>query len=138
MLPNSNRWREEYIKIDTELDNSILISLEDFNKINKIYKFIFIPKNSIYYDTKWRKTVAKKTKDPILNDKDNILFNKDWIELELFRTGSHTLLNFCKNNVQCQDIYHKYKETEYKKWMDFKLSIDNWRLQNELEENNTE
>lgn len=138
MLPNSKRWGEEDVKISTEIENSILISLEEFEKINKIYKFVFIPKSYIFYDPKWHKTVARKSKNPILKNDDNILFSKDWIELELFRTGSHTLLNFCKNSVQCQDIYRKYKETKYKEWMDFKASLDRRRTRHELEETDTE
>lgn len=138
MLPNSKRWEDEVVKISTEIENSILISLDEFDKINKIYKFVFIPKSYVFYDPKWHKTVARKSKNPILKNDDNILFSKDWIELELFRTGSHTLLDFCKNSIQCQDIYHKYKETKYKELMDFKASLDRRRTLHELEETDTE
>ena len=138
MLPNSKRWEEDVVRISTEIENSILISLEDFDKINKIYKFISFSKNYIFFDPKWHKTVAKITKNPILKNKDDILISKDWIELELFRSGSHTLLDFCKNNIQCQDIYRKYKETEYKEWMDFKASLDRRKTRHELEETDTE
>ena len=138
MLPNSHKWKEENITISTEIENSILISLEEFDKINKIYKFMRIPKSYIFYDPKWHKTVAIMSKNPIIKNDNNILFSKDWIELELFRTGSHTLLNFCKNCVQCQDIYRKYKETQYKEWKDFKSRLNRGRNQYELEENDTE
>lgn len=136
MLPSSKRWSdEEVIKITDKIENSVLIPENDFRELQSIYKFVYIPTIRAYFDRKWKKVVAKQTK--YFNNSD-IMLNKDWIITELYRTGSKTLLQLCKTNVELNDVYYRYCEAKKKEWLAFKESLDRRRTRHELEEDDSE
>ena len=136
MLPSSKRWSdEEVIKITDKIENSVLIPENDFRELQSIYKFVYIPDMRAYFDRKWKKVVAKQTK---YFKNTDIMLNKDWIITELYRTGSKTLLQLCKTNVELNDVYYRYCEAKKKEWLAFKESLDRRRTRHELEEDDSE
>ena len=79
------------------------------------------------------------------NDKDyDIYFSKNWLYNEAMKTSSPVVLDIMKNNIQCQDIYEKYKENKDRERRIFALknnllSFDKKGiLEDELEEDDTE
>lgn len=136
MLPSSKRWSEdEVIKITDKIKNSVLIPEQDFRELQCIYRFVYIPSMRAYFDRKWKKVVAKQTK---FFKNSDIMLNKDWIITELYRTGSKTLLQLCKTNVELNDVYYRYCEAKKKEWLAFKESLDRRRTRHELEEDDSE
>lgn len=132
----SKRWHEPIDKISFDIDDPILITKQELNDINRVYRFEYIPKIGLYYDKKWNKTVAKEVKNRITDD-ISIYFSKSWIKNELFRTGTSLLLKFCYNNAQCLDIYNKYKEKKYLEAMEFREQNKEW-FKNAIKQDDTE
>lgn len=135
MFPNNRIWSEENVKISDEIENSALISEKDFEQLKNLYKFVYISEYKAFFDRKWKKVVAKQT-DFFKNS--DMIINKDWIITELFRTGSTTIMNLCKNNIELNDIYNKYCKAKKKEQLAFKEYFDRKRSCYELEENNCE
>lgn len=100
-------WKED-TKYSIEVENPIMLSIKEFNDINRIYQFVYLPKYKVYFDKKWHKTVAQKLADLPIVDDFHILFSKNWIQKEVFRSQSKTLLDICENNILCKDIYDKF------------------------------
>ena len=114
-MKNNRCWIEEdFTKIDKEITNYVMTNYDEFIKLHKMYKFVPIPDGFCFIDKKWKMCVAKVIKNHIINNDYDILFNKDWLRLELFRTNSETVLDFCKHNIQCTDIYQDYLEYKNK------------------------
>lgn len=100
-----------YYQVSNENDSLIEISIDDFNKINQLYKFIH--NKGIYFDKKRNKIVAKLKKN-LLNNKDYYTFSKNWLRDELISTNSSLLLDIIKNNIHCYDIFTEYNNKKLK------------------------
>lgn len=135
MFPNNRIWSEENVRISDEIENSVLISEKDFEQLKNLYKFVYIPNCKAFFDKKWKKIVAKQTN---FFENSDIMFNKDWIIKELYRSGSNTLINLCKNNIELKDIYNRYCEVKKKEQLAFKDYFDRKKSCYELEEDNCE
>lgn len=124
--------------------DGVLIKEKDLEKLMKIYKFEPNKEHLILYDKKWNK-VAAKFMPNFFNEKDyDIYFSKNWLYNEAMKTSNPVVLDIMKNNIQCQDIYEKYKDNKDRERRIFALknnllSFDKKGiLEDELEEDDTE
>lgn len=131
----NKRWTEDPIKIIDNIENAAIIPERDFEELNNIYKFKYIPQYRVYFDTKWNKTVAKKTK--FFND-TNIIINVDWLKTELFRSNSSTVLLVCKRNIELRELFNEYNKQKHDDWMKFKKSLETRKYSHAMEKIDTE
>lgn len=129
---------------DGSFSNGATISEKDLENLMKYYKFVPNKEHLILYCPKWHKTAAKFMPNFFNKNDYDIIFSKDWLFREAMRTSSPVVLNIMKNNIQCQDIYEKYKENKDRERRIFALknnllSFDKKGImEDELEEDDTE
>ena len=79
------------ILIPARFSESFVISLDDFEYLNNIYKFKPVKQTLCFYDKKHQKTVAYLDKNLFTEEKD-LHFNKNWLAYECIITKSPKLL----------------------------------------------
>ncbi len=117
----SNEEINNFIKVSIENEFYELLTEEEFNKINNLYKFMKIRNN--FYDRKRNKVVCSLIKGYLSNE-NSYKFSLNWLKKELFCTNSKTLLDVVKNNPKLLKIKAEY---------DHKLLMDRNKLLNSLQ-----
>lgn len=87
------------ILIPARFSENFVIDFDDFEYLNKLYKFTPIKPELCFYDKKHQKIVAYLDKNYFTHKKD-IHFNKNWLAHECIITKDKKLL----------EILHKYPE----------------------------
>ena len=87
------------ILIPARFTENFVINYDDFEYLNKLYKFTPIKSELCFYDKKHQKTVAYLDRNLFTKKKD-IHFNKNWLAHECIITKDKKLL----------EILHKYPE----------------------------
>lgn len=107
-------------KIPTRFDSSFLINEDDFEYLNKLYKFIPNKEGKCWIDRKHNKTVAYLDKNLFTHEYE-IRFNKNWLAHESIITKASKLLDILRsypeNKVLYQEtlkILHKIAEIDAK------------------------
>lgn len=138
-MSSKNYWNDEdFSKIGNQIENAVLTNQKEFLKLQKIYNFMPVSQDFSFIDKKWKMCVAKVIKNHIIGNDYDILFNKDWLRQELFRTNSETVLNFCKNNIQCTDLYQEFMNIKNREKNILKSSLQIRDFEHELDKIITE
>lgn len=108
-----NEYLIEKPKNNLDLFNSCIIKMEDFKKLNNLYRFKPISEGrNVYFYNKKRNCYAVKIQPSLISDEPSVIIDKTWYRTELFSTNSETLQELGKKTPELFNIYKEYKEQQ--------------------------
>ena len=93
--------------------NSCIITMEDFKKLNDLYRFKPISEGrNVYFYNKKRNCYAVKIQPSLISDEPSVIIDKTWYKTELFSTNSETLQEIGRNTPELYLFYKEFKEKQ--------------------------
>lgn len=119
-------WENNYI--NKNVFDFFIMNFEDFEKLQKLYKFFPSVRDKIFVDKKHNCLVAKLRERN--NKQYDILFNKKWLFDELMITDSETIKEIMQNYSELQSLYKKYIDRKELLLQKFKQRLAKWSFKN--------